>query len=80
MAPRPLAGADVRSQSHGFDNVDNSYLVEDLRATGATTLYGRSEIVNKHVLGLGLEPKGFTHPHLSSHISHRPRRPPRALR
>jgi hypothetical protein len=55
---------------NGYDNKDDSYLLEwDLRATGAMSIYGRAEKSAKQIFGLGLHPKGFSHPHFYSHIS-----------
>jgi hypothetical protein len=72
VASRPLSATVAwgeNREDNGFANVDDSYLAEwDLRATPATTLYGRAERATKQVLGLGLHPRGFTHPHFYSHV------------
>jgi hypothetical protein len=52
-----------------FRGVADAYLFEaDVRATGATSLYGRVEAARKEILGLGYHPKGFGHPHIFSDI------------
>jgi hypothetical protein len=72
VASRALAATVAwgeNRENNGYNNVDDSYLVEwDLRATPMTTVYGRAERTTKQVLGLGFHPAGFTHPHLYSHI------------
>ena len=73
VASRPLAATVAWGQNHefnGFANTDDSYLLEwDLRTTRATSLYGRAENVTKQIFGLGLHPRGFTHPHFYSHAT-----------
>jgi len=55
---------------NGFQNVEDGYLLEwDLRATGASTFYGRGEVAKKHLFGLISHPKGFTHPHAYSDVA-----------
>jgi hypothetical protein len=54
---------------NGFDNVDDSYLVEwDFGVMQNTTFYGRAERATKQVLGLGFHPRGLAHPHFYSHV------------
>ena len=69
---RPLAATAAwgeNRENNGYDNVDDSYLVEwDLRATTNTVFYGRVERATKQLLGLGFHPAGFTHPHFYSHL------------
>jgi hypothetical protein len=51
------------------NGVSDGFLLEwDLRATSATSLYGRAEVTEKELFGLGLHPKGFAHPHVYSHV------------
>ena len=72
VASRPLtvtAAWGENRENNGYDNVDDSYLLEwDLRATPLTAVYGRAERTTKQVLGLGFHPAGFTHPHAYSHV------------
>ena len=69
---RPLAATVVwgeNRENNGFDNVDDSYLLEwDFRATPTLALYGRAENSTKQILGLGFHPAGYTHPHFYSHV------------
>src|SRR5207248_102879 len=49
---------------NGFNDTDDSYLAEwDLRATPASTTYGRVEHSVKQILGLGFHPRGLNHKH-----------------
>ena len=51
------------------NGVSDGFLMEwDLRAASATTVYGRAEVTEKELFGLGLHPAGFAHPHYYSHI------------
>src|SRR5919204_844521 len=51
------------------NGVSDMFLTEwDLRATPMTVFYGRAEVGEKEILGLGYHPFGFSHPHLYSHI------------
>jgi hypothetical protein len=72
IGSRPLAATLAWGQNrefNGFYNTDDSYLLEwDLRASRMTTLYGRGEHLTKQILGLGLHPRGFTHPHYYSRV------------
>ena len=36
----------------------------DLRTSGRSTLYGRAEVADKDLFGLGLHPKGLSHRHV----------------
>ena len=73
IASRALAATVAWGQNrefNGYDNTDDTYLLEwDLRATGATSVYGRAEKSAKQIFGLGFHPKGFTHPHFYSHVT-----------
>ena len=73
FASRALAATRRLGQNrqfNGYDNTDDSYLLEwDLRATGTTSVYGRAEKSAKQIFGLGFHPKGFTHPHFYSHVT-----------
>jgi hypothetical protein len=52
-----------------INGVSDSFLSEwDVRVARAISLYGRAEIVEKQILGLGLHPRGFVHPHVYSHF------------
>ena len=51
------------------NGVSDGFLLEwDLAAAPATSLYGRAEVTEKELFGLGLHPAGFQHPHFYSHI------------
>ncbi len=73
IASRALAATVAWGQNrefNGYDNTDDTYLLEwDLRATGATSVYGRAEKSAKQIFGLGFHPQGFTHPHFYSHVT-----------
>ena len=50
---------------NGFNGNNDGYLLEwDLRATGASTLYGRAEVADKEIFGMGAHPRGFSHRHV----------------
>jgi hypothetical protein len=72
FASRPFSATAAWGENrefNGFQNVEDGYLLEwDLRATGASTVYGRAEVTNKHLFGLISHPKGFTHPHAYSDV------------
>jgi hypothetical protein len=52
-----------------INGVSDNFLFEwDLRATGLTSFYGRAEVVEKQIIGLGYHPLGFVHAHVYSHI------------
>jgi hypothetical protein len=73
MGSRPFnatAAWGENREFNGFQNVEDGYLLEwDLRATGASTFYGRGEVAKKHLFGLISHPKGFTHPHAYSDVA-----------
>jgi len=73
IASRALAATVAWGENrefNGFNNVDDSYLLEwDFRATDTLTIYGRGEKSAKQIFGLGFHPKGFSHPHFYSHVS-----------
>ena len=49
--------------------MSDGFLLEwDLQATPKLALYGRAEIADKQLFGLGFHPAGFQHPHVYSHI------------
>jgi hypothetical protein len=51
------------------NGVSDGFLLEwTLGATPRWSLYGRSEIGEKQIFGLGFHPRGFEHPHIYSHI------------
>lgn len=51
------------------NGVSDGFLLEwDMRASPQTALYGRAEIAEKQLFGLGFHPKGFEHPHVYSHM------------
>ncbi len=55
---------------NGFNGDANGYLLEaDVRATSASTVYGRVEVADKELFGLGPHPKEFAHPHAFFKVS-----------
>ena len=51
------------------NGVADAFLLEwDYRAQPSTTIYGRAEVAEKELFGLGLHPAGFTHPHAYAHV------------
>jgi hypothetical protein len=72
IASRPFSATAAWGENrefNGFQNVEDGYLLEwDLRATDASTFYGRAEVAKKHLFGLIAHPKGFTHPHAYSDV------------
>ena len=61
---RPPGYVLVILDDNGFNDTDDSYLAEwDLRATPASTTYGRVEHSVKQILGLGFHPRGLNHKH-----------------
>ena len=51
------------------NGISNGFLLEwDLQATPRLALYGRAEIADKQLFGLGYHPAGFQHPHIYSHF------------
>ncbi len=52
-----------------INGVSDNFLFEwDLGLPRRFTTYGRAEVVEKELLGLGYHPLGFQHPHVYSHI------------
>ena len=72
LVSRPLAATlawGENRQAVVANGVSDGFLFEwDLRAAAATSFYGRAEITEKELFGLGLHPIGFAHPHYYSHI------------
>jgi hypothetical protein len=64
---RPLAATFVWGENRedsGFNGTSDGYLLEwDLRATAASTIYGRAERAAKELFGLG-DQVGAAHPHV----------------
>jgi hypothetical protein len=51
------------------NGVSNCFMLEwDLGLLNRLTAYGRAEVVEKEILGLGYHPAGFQHPHIYSHV------------
>jgi hypothetical protein len=51
------------------NGVSNGELLEwNLEAAKTLQLYGRAEIIERQLFGLGLHPRGFEHPHFYSHM------------
>ena len=72
VASRPAAATLAWGENREFTpfrGVSDAYLLEaDVRATGATSVYGRVETARKEIFGLGYHPKGFGHPHIFSDV------------
>jgi hypothetical protein len=72
VAGRPLTatlGWGENRQEIVINGVSDGFLLEwDLKAARNLSLYGRAEIAEKEILGLGFHPSGFAHPHVYSHI------------
>jgi hypothetical protein len=50
---------------NGFNGNADGYLLEwDLGVARRSTLYGRTEVTDKELLGLGYHPRGFSHRHV----------------
>jgi hypothetical protein len=50
---------------NGFNGNADGYLLEwDLRLRPRSTVYGRTEVADKELFGLGLHPKGLSHRHV----------------
>ena len=68
IATRPLmitAAWGGNREFNGFNGNADGYLLEwDLRAARRSTIYGRAEVTDKDLFGLGLHPKGFSHRHV----------------
>src|SRR5262249_21873721 len=51
------------------NGVSDCFMLEwDLGLLKRLTAYGRAEVVEKEILGLGYHPLGFQHPHIYSHV------------
>jgi hypothetical protein len=51
------------------DGVSDNFLLEwDLGVLNRLTTYGRAEVSEKEILGLGYHPPGFQHPQMYSHV------------
>lgn len=51
------------------NGVSDGFLLEwNLQAAPAVALYGRAEVAEKQLFGLGFHPRGFEHPHIYSHL------------
>jgi hypothetical protein len=72
VAGRPLATTFAWGENRDAvvtNGVSDNFLLEwDLGLSGRWTTYGRAEVVEKEILGLGYHPSGFQHPHIYSHI------------
>jgi hypothetical protein len=72
IASRPLAATFAWGENRDaivINGVSDNFLAEwDLRATERNSVYGRAEVSEKEILGLGFHPLGFLHPHVYSHI------------
>ena len=72
VVSRPLSATFAwgeNRQAIVANGVSDAFLLEwDCRATPSTTIYGRAEVTEKELFGLGLHPAGFTHPHYYSHV------------
>ena len=72
VVSRPLSATFAwgeNRQAVVANGVSDAFLLEwDYRATTTTTIYGRAEVTEKELFGLGLHPAGFTHPHYYSHV------------
>ena len=68
VATRPLHATLAWGQNfeyNGFNGNNDGYLLEwDLGAAKSSTLYGRTEVVDKELFGLGAHPRGFSHRHV----------------
>jgi hypothetical protein len=72
VATHPLAATLAWGENRDAvvtNGVSDNFLLEwDLGLARHWTTYGRAEIVEKEILGLGYHPFGFQHPHVYSHI------------
>jgi hypothetical protein len=72
IAARPFAATLAWGENRDavvINGVSDNFLFEwDLRLPRRFTSYGRAEVVEKELLGLGYHPLGFQHPHVYSHI------------
>jgi len=72
IGSRPVAATLAwggNREFNGFNGNNDGYLAEGrVRATSASTFYGRVEGADKEIFGLGFHPKGFSHRHVYSRI------------
>ncbi|HZP48129.1 MAG TPA: hypothetical protein VFB07_06335 [Vicinamibacterales bacterium] len=72
VAARPFAAMLAWGENRDAvvtNGVSDNFLLEwDLGLPRRFTTYGRAEVVEKELLGLGYHPLGFQHPHVYSHI------------
>ena len=72
LGSHPLAATLIWGENRDAvvtNGVSDCFLFEwDLHLAGRLTTYGRAEVVEKEILGLGYHPFGFAHPHVYSHI------------
>ena len=72
LGSHPLAATLIWGENRDAvvtNGVSDSFLFEwDQHVAGRLTTYGRAEVAEKEILGLGYHPFGFAHPHVYSHI------------
>ncbi|HZR25586.1 MAG TPA: hypothetical protein VFA59_18460 [Vicinamibacterales bacterium] len=72
LGSRPLSATFAWGENRDavvINGVSDNFLLEwDLNAASKTFFYGRAEVSEKEILGLGFHPLGFLHPHVYSHI------------
>ncbi len=72
VASRPFAATLAWGENRDavvINGVSDNFLLEwDLGLPRRFSTYGRAEVVEKEILGLGYHPLGFQHPHVYSHI------------
>ncbi len=72
VAAHPLAATFAWGENRDAvvtNGVSDNFLLEwDLGLLRRLATYGRAEVVEKEILGLGYHPLGFQHPHVYSHI------------
>ena len=72
VASRPLSATLAWGRNHHAvvaNGTSDNFLFEwDFRATTRLSTYGRAEVAEKEIFGLGLHPAGFAHPHFYSHV------------
>jgi hypothetical protein len=68
LKDRPLrvtAAWGSNREFNGFNGNNDGYLLEwDTAMNRRWTMYGRTEVAEKELLGLGYHPRGFSHPHV----------------
>ena len=68
VASRPLNATVAWGGNREFNgyngDADGGLLEWDFRPGRRSTLYGRTEFADKELFGLGVHPKGFSHPHV----------------